>query len=376
MKCARCGAELKLGCIYCSVCGQEAQIVSDTNLLEDELLRELLQEENTSPKNQTVKKAAQEKKKALQKKRQKWLVFVLSALTVVIAVSVTLVITIQNKNRNSFVYQVAKAESYREEKEYGKALEFYGNALELKEDDIPVRFSLVELYLVLGEKEPAIAMLQEILSMEDNNVKACQQLIGLYAQEKDYEAILELKELVNQEDERILGLFSEYEPKAPEFSREPGTYSEYITIGLSGEKGSKIYYTLDGSDPTQDGELYERPFSIEEQGTLTIQAVACNSYGIYSGLVEGSFSVEFKDAPLPKATPDGGTFLEPTTIGLSGPEGSRMYYTWDGSTPTMASTEYTGPIPVPEGNNILSVILVDQYGMVSDVLKCNYRYMP
>ena len=44
MKCANCGAELKVGCIYCSVCGKEAQIVSDYNLLEDDFLRNMLQE--------------------------------------------------------------------------------------------------------------------------------------------------------------------------------------------------------------------------------------------------------------------------------------------------------------------------------------------
>ena len=46
MKCANCGAELKVGCVYCSVCGTEAQIVSDYNLLEDDFLRGLLKEKN------------------------------------------------------------------------------------------------------------------------------------------------------------------------------------------------------------------------------------------------------------------------------------------------------------------------------------------
>ena len=26
MKCANCGAEIKLGCVYCSVCGKEASV--------------------------------------------------------------------------------------------------------------------------------------------------------------------------------------------------------------------------------------------------------------------------------------------------------------------------------------------------------------
>ena len=29
-----------------------------------------------------------------------------------------------------------------------------------------------------------------------------------------------------------------------------------------------------------------------------------------------------------------------------------------------------------EGNNILSLILVDKHGKTSDVLECNYKYIP
>lgn len=59
MKCANCGAELKVGCVYCSVCGTEAQIVSDYNLLEDDFLRGLLKEK----KEKIHKKHLSEKKK-------------------------------------------------------------------------------------------------------------------------------------------------------------------------------------------------------------------------------------------------------------------------------------------------------------------------
>jgi len=67
MKCAKCGAELKKGCLYCSVCGHEAQIVSDYNVLEDDYLRSLLkdgegeknpQEKEPEPKKTKKKKQA------------------------------------------------------------------------------------------------------------------------------------------------------------------------------------------------------------------------------------------------------------------------------------------------------------------------------
>ena len=38
MKCVKCGAGRKEGCVYCSVCGNEAQIVSDYSVLEDDYL--------------------------------------------------------------------------------------------------------------------------------------------------------------------------------------------------------------------------------------------------------------------------------------------------------------------------------------------------
>ena len=36
MKCAKCGAELKKGCLYCSVCGHEAQMVNEFSVIEEE----------------------------------------------------------------------------------------------------------------------------------------------------------------------------------------------------------------------------------------------------------------------------------------------------------------------------------------------------
>lgn len=44
MKCAKCGAEIKEGCIYCSVCGNAVQIVPDYSVLEDDYLHSLLKE--------------------------------------------------------------------------------------------------------------------------------------------------------------------------------------------------------------------------------------------------------------------------------------------------------------------------------------------
>ncbi len=69
MKCSKCGTELKVGCVYCPKCGKEMQ-VSDSTLLEDDFLSDLLEEEkNHKTDNETGEKKQQ--KQILPKKYRK-----------------------------------------------------------------------------------------------------------------------------------------------------------------------------------------------------------------------------------------------------------------------------------------------------------------
>ncbi len=384
MKCAYCGAEIKVGCLYCSVCGHEAQVVSDSGLLEDELLRQLLQSEDMPEKKDIPKKTdmPEEKrntsKKSPKNKKKNYtpLIVTLSLLGVLLLATITLVVVRNNQHRGSYEYQVQKAEAYTAEKNYVKALSYYKKAIDLKQDDIDSRIEMAKLYRLMEDEISAVNMLKEIISLDEKNATAYQLLIEGYAKKNDYESILKLKDTVT--DKKLLELFDEYGVVAPKLSIKPGTYAKYITIELSAESGNRIYYTLDGSDPTTKGDLYDDddPITMEEQGTLELKAVCCNEYGIYSEVVGGTYIVELQKPKTVRAIPDSGTFYAETTIMLTGSQNCRIYYTWDGTDPTTESPEYTEPITVPEGNNILSVIQVDEYGMVSDVLRCNYVYMP
>lgn len=65
MRCIYCGAEIKEGCIYCSACGKEAQIVPDYNAFEDDYLNGLIGSDSDSkkPSSEQLKKARAEKKR-------------------------------------------------------------------------------------------------------------------------------------------------------------------------------------------------------------------------------------------------------------------------------------------------------------------------
>ena len=373
MKCANCGSEIKVGCLYCSVCGAEAQVVSDSSLLEEELLRELLKDEDIPVKKEAVEEKKEPKKKP-HKKDHKPLIITLSILGLLLVAAITVYLVFDNQRRNSYEYQIQKAQEYTAEKDYNKALNFYKKAVSLNKDDMDARNKMAEIYVIMEDEISAVNLLKEIISLDEDNVDAYKLLIQLYAKKNDYESILKLEETVK--DEKVLALFSEYGVKKPKLSLEPGTYAKLITIELSAEKGCRIYYTLDGSDPIQKGELYDKPLEVTEPGTLELKAVSCNEYGVYSEVAGGKYTVELKKPQMVKAFPDSGSFHIETTITLLGSDGCRIYYTWDGTTPTAESSEYLEPIEVPEGNNILSVVQIDQYGMSSDVLRCNYIYIP
>lgn len=389
MKCVNCGAELRVGSVYCAACGREAQIVSDSNVLEEELLEEILKDEHSTKKKNSGKAKSLKNKKSgsgksrgdgtgkngSRKKSGKSLFLLLACVVVLAALSLVLIPEmIRQRNYNSIDYQMESGQQNLKDADYEKALKNFQRALELDEDNITSLYELANIYRQMDEPESAIEQLKKIISRYPEEKKAYEMLIDLYKEQKDYEAIVKLQESATKAD--ILALFDEFSVQQPQFLLEPGTYDDWIRVELSAEEGSEILYTTNGADPSQEGTLYQQAIPMEEEGTLKIKAVARNQYGLFSEPLEGSFTVKYEKPKMPSATPNGGNFQSPATVTLRGSEDSHMYYTWDGTTPTEESAEYSEPIPIPEGNCILSVILVDKHGNLSDVLKCNFRYYP
>ena len=107
-----------------------------------------------------------------------------------------------------------------------------------------------------------------------------------------------------------------------------------------------------------------------------ITAVARNEKGIYSEPVTAEYTIRYEPPDMPSVIPAGGTYSEPQTITIQVPSDCTAYYTWDGSDPSKESFRYTGPIEMPMGNQVLSVILINSVGLESRIYRVNYVYMP
>lgn len=375
MKCVHCGEDLKEGSLFCSRCGKEVQIVPDYNEYDEDYLKDVLAEANR-PKS---KKETQPTKTDIQRKKKKTQIYILIGVAVAIVAVVVAVLlvnsNVKKQQANSFDYQMEQAKAAYESGDVQAAISYYENALSLDSDNIEVRLILADIYMDLGDRGSALVLCQEIIQQDHANRRACEILIEIYEGQKNYDAVLSLFETV---DDSLSELFAAYIVTAPTFSLAAGTYDAFQTVELATDGNFEIYYSLDGSDPMLRGERYTMPIELKENlKTYTVTAVCMNDKGIYSEVVSQEYKIDIPAPDMPIVTPDGGDFGVETTITITVPDGCSAYYTWDGSDPSINSIAYTGPFAVIEGNNVLSVIIIDNTTeLCSDIYRGNYIFYP
>jgi hypothetical protein len=135
----------------------------------------------------------------------------------------------------------------------------------------------------------------------------------------------------------------------PTLSPNGGYYTAPQSVALSDiTPGVTIYYTTDGSAPTTASTSYSGPIALLSS-PITIKAIAAGGGFDASTSTQGTYYVTFPVAAAPTFTPPTfwGPFTTPTSVTITDTTpGVTIYYTTDNSTPTTASTKYTGLILV------------------------------
>lgn len=388
MNCSKCGAPLREGCVYCSRCGQEAQVVSDLNILEDEFLPELLENEKAPGKSQRLSgqyasdRSGQKtrtvartedieyQKRKKRSKGRKTLTALLICLAAAGAVGFGLY---QYRKINSEDYLVKQAQKSFEQKNYSEAAAYAEKVIAQNEENVDAVLLKGKIDLQNKAYDKGEAWLLRAIRLDPGRKEAYELLVQYYHQQDLYERMVALRDQTS--DEEMLSLITPYLVADPVFDIPGGTYSDFLQVGIStDEKAADIYYTTDGSVPDRTSPVYSEEIAVQTPGETVIQAVCYDSRGHYSNVVSQTYFLDLEVPDRPRVYPDGGQFAAPSNITVYAPPGSRVYYTWGNEVPTENSREYTGPIPMPEGNNILSVVAVNEYGLSSEVLKCNYIY--
>ena len=140
----------------------------------------------------------------------------------------------------------------------------------------------------------------------------------------------------------------------PTFSPSAGSYSSAQSVTLSdATSGASIYYTTDGSTPTTASTKYAGAISVAS--SMTIKAIATASGVSNSAVGSAAYTIQTA-AAMPTFSPAAGTYASAQSVTLGDTtSGATIYYTINGSTPTTASTKYTGAISVASSMTIKAI---------------------
>ena len=178
-----------------------------------------------------------------------------------------------------------------------------------------------------------------------------------------YMKVLEKTENVYSE---LITITQESGIDTPTFDPAAGTYTtaQNVTISCATD-GATIYYTTDGSDPDDGSSVYSAAEPITISGTV-IKAIAYKAGG-HSEIASAKYTIK---PNKPTVTAVG------ATVTITGDDGLDFYYTTDGTTtPTKASTKYTGSFDLLSDCNI-KARAYDAYNNASDVYSFTFKYMP
>ena len=388
MKCSKCGKTVALGDVYCSQCGTEIQIVPDYNVFGDDFSDVIGQKETN--RNAEIK-AAEEEKRELEREKErereqkakeikkKNIIILSVSLGVIALIAIVLIISIfitSKKNSKSFNYNYSLAQEYFDNEMYTEALQYVNNALDADEDNVYAGVLKAEILGKQTKFKDAIAVLRTVINYHPDNLKAYSLIIEYCVESSDFKTITELAEEV-KDNKTLYAMFKDYLATAPIFSHKPGNYNEEFELILSTNEDAVIYYTTDGTSPKNNGILYTNEIALQE-GITTIRAYATNEHGVVSEEIEGTFIIAVSLPDKPEVTVPSGTYSEMQIITIYVPVGWSAYYTWDGSVPTLESFLYTEPFEMIEGNNVLSVIFInnEENHKMSEVAYFNYIFYP
>jgi hypothetical protein len=144
-----------------------------------------------------------------------------------------------------------------------------------------------------------------------------------------------------------------FQAATPTFSVAGGTYATSQSVAISTTTpGATVYYTTDGSAPTTSSTLYSGAISLTVSAnptTTTIKAIAVRTGFTGSDVASATYIIDSTATPAatPTFSPVAGTYPAAQNVTITcATGGATIYYTTDGSAPTVASAVYSAPVNV------------------------------
>ncbi|HUH62358.1 MAG TPA: chitobiase/beta-hexosaminidase C-terminal domain-containing protein [Terracidiphilus sp.] len=160
----------------------------------------------------------------------------------------------------------------------------------------------------------------------------------------------------------------------PSFSPAAGSYtsSQNVTI-RDATPNAAIYYTTDGTTPTVASLKYAGPIAVAATGAINAMATAASNS--QSAVASATYTIT-PPAPKPAFTPAAGTYISAPSVSIAdSTPGATIYYTTDGTTPSVSSPRYTGPFTVAATGKLSAIALAPGFSQ-SAIATASYTITP
>jgi len=159
---------------------------------------------------------------------------------------------------------------------------------------------------------------------------------------------------------------------APIIKPDGGTFSAPVAVTISDSTpNATIYYTANGSAPTTSSSVYKS--AIQVAASETIKAIAVASGYTTSNSSSATFIIEPAAVSTPSIAPSGGTYGASILVKITDTtSGAQIYFTTNGSTPTVASAKYTAEVRIAKDTTLKAIASVSGRGL-SSVASAVYR---
>lgn len=290
-------------------------------------------------------------------------------------------------------WSIARTESYvtlgRElvdQGYYTRAIQTLQTAIDREPENIDALISMAQAYTELGRIDEAKAIYESLINdIAPSYPNSYRNLIKIYQDEGYNAEALALMKVAAEKTgtQEFDVMLREYTPTAPTLSKTAGRYSEEIDVTITIPEGETVYYSTDGTDPSESGLIYTAGTSLHvAEGKMTIKAIGFTENGTPSEQVSADYTVIIPTPAAPKANYASGKYKKAPKVSLRpGDETDKnaspivaIYYTIDGRQATTESTLYNDdePIQLPTGKSTLRAIAVAANGKISYEMNVTY----
>ena len=221
--------------------------------------------------------------------KKKIIIIVASVVAAVLIIGITAFLVVRaafNKSKDNYGYYNELGYKAYDDKDYDTAISDFEKALTYDEGkgdsdtNINMMLYLFECYKNTSQDDKAEEILLDVIDRDSDNKNAYYNLMSVYLNGKDYTKLGDLYEkAAATEDDDIIALFKKYVPQDPVATPDEGSYSDDQKVFLSADNGCKIYYTIDGSDPKDNAQVFSNRIELKE-GQTTVKFYAVNDLSL------------------------------------------------------------------------------------------------